>query len=149
MRTVCKTEGCGEPVQVMGSKGAHGVYCLECDRKLAKERMRTLKARRLSDAAKDLFETKSGQVYIISNPAFPGWVKVGRAYDAKDRLRSYQTSSPFRDYTLEWSLPTRDASVSEHKAHVKLEAKFDRRGEWFKVTPELAEAVLEKELKRL
>jgi len=147
MRTLCKTKGCGEPVQTVGAKGAHGVYCSECDRKLAKERMRTLKARRLSEEAKGLFQTKSGQVYIISNPAFPGWVKVGRAYDASDRLRSYQTSSPFRDYELHWFLPTEDSSLSEHKAHSILGAKFDRRGEWFKITPELAEAVLEKELK--
>ena len=111
--------------------------------------MRHLKAKRLSKEAEGLFKTKSGHVYVISNPAFPGWVKVGRAYDARDRLRSYQTSSPFRDYVLEWFLGTRDSCESERKAHGILGARFDQRGEWFKVSPDIAEAVLEKGLKTI
>ena len=38
------------------------------------------------------------QVYIITNDAWPDWVKVGKAVSADDRLNGYQTSSPFRDY---------------------------------------------------
>ena len=41
------------------------------------------------------YETsKEGQVYVIRNPAFPSWCKVGMAVDAQDRLKQYQTSSP-------------------------------------------------------
>ncbi len=36
-----------------------------------------------------------GQVYAITNPNFPDWVKIGMAIDAEDRLNNYQTSSPF------------------------------------------------------
>ena len=43
-----------------------------------------------------------GQVYVITNPNFPDWVKVGMAIDAEDRLNNYQTSSPFRDYVLQY-----------------------------------------------
>ena len=43
-----------------------------------------------------------GQVYVITNPNFPDWVKVGMAIDAEDRLNGYQTSSPFRDYVLQY-----------------------------------------------
>ncbi|NCB96638.1 MAG: GIY-YIG nuclease family protein [Negativicutes bacterium] len=43
-----------------------------------------------------------GYVYIISNPAFPGWFKIGAAKDAETRLNTYQTYSPFRDYVLEY-----------------------------------------------
>ena len=47
---------------------------------------------------KNYKKSKEGQVYVITNPAFEGWVKVGMAVDAIDRLKSYQTSSPFRDF---------------------------------------------------
>jgi hypothetical protein len=37
---------------------------------------------------------------IVISPAYPGWCKVGMAVDAEDRLKQYQTSSPYRDYKL-------------------------------------------------
>ena len=45
-------------------------------------------------------KTKSGDVYIIRNTAWPDWYKVGKALEAEDRLRNYQTSSPHRDFVL-------------------------------------------------
>ena len=48
--------------------------------------------------------TKAGYVYVITNAAWPEWVKVGMAIDADDRLNGYQTSSPFRDYELQYSV---------------------------------------------
>ena len=45
--------------------------------------------------------SKKGEVYIITNPAFEGWVKVGMAVDAMDRLKGYQTSTPFRDFEIQ------------------------------------------------
>jgi hypothetical protein len=83
-----------------------------------------------------------GEVYIIANPAWGGWVKVGMAIDAKDRLKSYQTSSPFRDYTLHYSYPTDDRRKSEAEAHSKLEQKYERRNEWFFCTANQAKEVL-------
>ena len=65
---------------------------------------------------KDLNKQVKGYVYAITNPAWPGWVKVGMAVDSNDRLNSYQTSSPFRDFFRE--------RCSEHS------------GEWFKITRE-------------
>ena len=44
--------------------------------------------------------TTEGYVYIINNPCWDGWVKVGMAIDAEDRCKQYQTSSPYRDYKL-------------------------------------------------
>jgi len=43
-------------------------------------------------------QVKEGYVYVITNPAWPDWVKIGMAIDAEDRLNGYQTSSPMRDY---------------------------------------------------
>ena len=75
--------------------------------------------------------SKEGEVYIITNPAFEGWVKVGMAVDAIDRLKNYQTSSPFRDFELEYFCKVNDRRASEAKAHQLLDSKFHRQGEWF------------------
>ena len=83
---------------------------------------------------KNLVSTKAGHVYIISNPAWPEWVKVGMAIDTDDRCSSYQTSSPFRDYVVEYSFASTNRRRDESLAHQKLDAICpDRRGEWFKL----------------
>jgi hypothetical protein len=78
--------------------------------------------------------TKSGYVYVISNPAWKGWVKIGMAIDAEDRLKSYQTSSPYRDYQLLHSVYVTDRRAIERKAHRKVsKIAEDKQNEWFKV----------------
>ena len=81
--------------------------------------------------------TKAGYVYVITNAAWPEWVKVGMAIDADDRLNSYQTSSPFRDYELQYSVYCKDRRKLERKAHKAVEAiASDRNNEWFKASVE-------------
>ena len=43
---------------------------------------------------------KCGYVYAIANPAWPKFSKIGSTIDVIDRLKTYQTSSPMRDYFL-------------------------------------------------
>ena len=83
-----------------------------------------------------------GQVYVIVNPNFPEWVKVGMAVDAADRLNGYQTSSPFRDYVLNYSWDVNDRRAAESDAHSELQKLYERRSEWFKCTPEQAQEVV-------
>jgi hypothetical protein len=83
-----------------------------------------------------------GQVYVIVNPNFPEWVKVGMAVDAADRLNGYQTSSPFRDYVLNYSWDVNDRRAAESEAHSELQKLYERRSEWFKCTPEQAQEVV-------
>jgi hypothetical protein len=83
-----------------------------------------------------------GQVYVIVNPNFPEWVKVGMAVDAADRLNNYQTSSPFRDYVLNYSWDVNDRRAAESEAHSELQKLYERRSEWFKCTPEQAQEVV-------
>ena len=75
-----------------------------------------------------------GEVYIISNSAWPDWVKVGKAVNSEDRLNGYQTSSPFRDYEIVATLGTDDRHTKEREMH-KIFTHFaeDRKGEWFKI----------------
>ncbi|MDB4435785.1 GIY-YIG nuclease family protein [bacterium] len=83
-----------------------------------------------------------GQVYVIVNPSFPEWVKVGMAIDSEDRLNNYQTSSPFRDYVLNYKWNVSDRRAAESEAHTELQKMYERRSEWFKCTPEQAQEVV-------
>jgi len=83
-----------------------------------------------------------GQVYVVVNPNFPEWVKVGMAIDAEDRLNNYQTSSPFRDYVLNYKWNVSDRRAAESESHTELHKLYERRSEWFKCTPEQAQEVV-------
>ena len=85
-----------------------------------------------------------GQVYIITNPAWEGWVKVGMAVDAMDRTKNYQTSSPFRDYSLLYAYEVNDRRAGEAAAHARLAKECDNINEWFRLPPAIAnELILE------
>jgi hypothetical protein len=57
------------------------------------------------------------------------------AVDAEDRCRTYQTSSPLRDFKLEYSEFFADRKETEKLVHDKLTATgCDNRGEWFKLS---------------
>jgi len=107
------------------------------------------KYKTFNDAAFDgtykLDSIKEGYVYAITNPAWPEWVKIGMAIDADDRCNGYQTSSPFRDYTLEHMIVTNNRRAAETEAH-KLANKMavETRGEWFKLDIEQAKNILDK-----
>ena len=80
-------------------------------------------------------KSKEGEVYAIENKAWDGWIKIGMAVDAEDRLNSYQTSSPLRDYVLLHRSSFNDRRRAEAKAHKKAEAiAEERKGEWFKMS---------------
>ena len=87
------------------------------------------------NALRQYNKQKDGYVYVISNPAWRGWYKVGMAVDSQDRCGSYQTSSPHRDYRLEYSRYFLNRKVAEEIAHdVISEISLDRNGEWFRVS---------------
>lgn len=77
--------------------------------------------------------SKKGYVYLVSNPAWQGWFKVGMAIDANDRLGSYQTGSPYRDYELRHKVLCKDRRKAEAFLHEQL-SNFPNRGEWFEMT---------------
>ena len=79
-----------------------------------------------------------GELYVLTNPAFEGWVKVGMAVDAQDRLKNYQTSSPFRDYELQSFCKVNDRRAAEAEVHRRLSKYSERQGEWFRCSVEAA-----------
>ena len=101
-----------------------------------------------SDAAFDgtykLDSIKEGYVYVITNKAWPEWVKIGMAIDAEDRCNGYQTSSPHRDYILEHSVYSNDRRKAEQQAHTRAtKLATEANGEWFKLTVQQAKEVLD------
>ena len=80
---------------------------------------------------------QAGFVYAIINPAWPEHVKVGSAIDVYDRLNSYQTSSPFRDYTTLDYFYSNNRIEDEKKIH----SMFVRNSEWCHVSTELIKKV--------
>ena len=74
-----------------------------------------------------------GEVYAITNSAWPEWVKIGKAVDSDDRLNGYQTSSPFRDYEIVCTFETSNRRKAETIMHRTLEQyASERLNEWFK-----------------
>ena len=89
-----------------------------------------------SDAAfsslKNYFSSTKGEVYVITNPSWKNWYKIGKAVDAKDRCKSYQTSSPHRDYKLVTSMSFKHRGLAERCAHSLAESMSKKRkNEWF------------------
>ena len=74
-----------------------------------------------------------GYIYAITNPAWPGRVKLGCAIDPEDRLRSYQTGDPERAYKLEAMSYSKDRRKSERDLHdAASDAKYN--GEWYSLS---------------
>jgi len=80
-----------------------------------------------------------GFVYVITNPIYPGYVKIGKAFDVENRLNGYQTYDPFRRYSLEGSKYFDVRAKAEDDLKVLLSGyKGDAQGEWFRVSVETA-----------
>jgi hypothetical protein len=91
-----------------------------------------------------LFDKVSyGEIYIITNPAWKGWIKIGMAIEAEDRLKGYQTSSPLRDFKLKFKKYFDNRRIAEQQAHSLCAKKaIKRKGEWFKVDLKIAKDII-------
>lgn len=90
---------------------------------------------------------KDGYVYIISNSNFPNYYKIGVTKDIESRLRTYQTSSPFRDYKIEYYIYHTECYLAESKIREKMYYfATDIKNEWFKVDLNIAKNRLDETL---
>jgi len=88
----------------------------------------------------------AGEVYVVHNPAWPDWYKVGKAVSSEDRLNNYQTSSPFRDYVVQYSVEFDNRHQAESAIHRLLEKHkqcTDRNSEWFKTNLDTIKEVID------
>tara|TARA_R110002167_G_scaffold334751_1_gene542022 strand:- start:47 stop:568 length:522 start_codon:yes stop_codon:yes gene_type:complete len=96
------------------------------------------------DSLHNYTKTKIGEVYIISNPAWEGWYKIGMAIEADDRVTSYQTSSPYRDYKVMYKVKVNNRREAEQKAHRKAEKVAEKyNSEWFFIDIDEAVTILQ------
>lgn len=80
-------------------------------------------------------EIKAGYVYVLSNPAMPGLVKIGRSiYGGKKRaVDLYQTGVP-EPFTLEFEAYLSDPASVEHDLHTNLdEYRINGSREFFRI----------------
>lgn len=84
--------------------------------------------------------------YVITNAAYPEWVKVGFTSKSEmtSRLRVYQTGSPFRDYEVYHEVLFDDAKSAEKEVHKRLKLMgAQKKNEWFKISKKLAANIID------
>ncbi len=84
--------------------------------------------------------------YVITNAAYPEWVKVGFTSKSEmtSRLRVYQTGSPFRDYEVYHQVLFNDAKSAEKEVHKRLKMMgAQKKNEWFKISKKLAANIID------
>jgi hypothetical protein len=76
--------------------------------------------------------SNKGFVYIIYNPAFEGWYKIGKADNLEARLRTYQTGDPHRAYKVCYEVEFEDCRAAENAVKVLLQDddKIILKNEW-------------------
>lgn len=78
---------------------------------------------------------------MVTNPAWPGFVKIGSALDLDKRLSSYQTACPHRAYRLEASAFVADRVAAERELMTLFKADHHLH-EWFRVEVPVVARVL-------
>lgn len=76
-------------------------------------------------------QTKAGLAYLIGNPAFPDHWKIGMTIELENRLASYQTYSPYRDYYIKKYEFVLDRNLVE-KTFLNHPNVIKEQGEWVK-----------------
>jgi hypothetical protein len=90
---------------------------------------------------------KSGYLYIITNSAFPQFVKVGTTFDITKRIHTYQTGDPFRRYKVRYLLHHPSFREAERKIKEAMKPfALSIKGEWFEIDLEMAKSRLDESL---
>lgn len=88
-----------------------------------------------------------GYLYIITNDAFEGWVKVGTTDNLTQRLHVYQTGDPFRRYKVIYSVAHPEFRQAEKKIReVMKHFALDIKGEWYRIDLNFAKSRLDEQL---
>ena len=88
-----------------------------------------------------------GYLYIITNDAFPGWVKVGTTENLSKRLHTYQTGDPLRRYKVVYSIHHPKYKDAEKKIKETMKRFALRiKNEWYEVDLGIAKSRLDEQL---
>lgn len=85
-----------------------------------------------------------GYVYILTNPAMPGLIKIGKTrLNPTDRANQLQTTGVPQGFQVEYACHTPDPEAVEQAMHVAFgPRRVNDRREFFEIEPEQAVAVL-------
>lgn len=83
--------------------------------------------------------SKSGYIYIIINPAWKEYIKIGRSVNVELRLEQYQTNSPLRDYQIYYKTYTNDLYKVEDYFNKHIKGSY----EWFEINKDEAIKLIE------
>ena len=99
---------------------------------------------KLAESNNTQCDLKEGFVYVITNPAWPETVKVGKAINYESRAGTYQTYDPYRKYQIEGAWYFSDREKAEKEIHSLLDDKriFDD-GEWFNTSVEQTQRIID------
>ena len=79
-----------------------------------------------------------GFIYVIQNPAWPSWLKVGMTVDYEKRLMSYNVCDPTSSYKIIMLRHVENRRDSENKLlTIVRELSSEHRGEWIKIDVDL------------
>jgi hypothetical protein len=81
-------------------------------------------------------DCKEGQVYLIANPAWPDYLKIGMTVDTEARLASYQTYDPFKAFYIKNYEFVLDRRAAENRLLDEFGVHLEE-GEWVKNTDAL------------
>ncbi len=79
-----------------------------------------------------------GYIYILTNPAYPEYVKIGKSIKLGMRLSTYNTGTPFKNYKYNFVLETEKTSEIEKYFN----CNFPSINEWYKMSPDKAEKII-------
>jgi hypothetical protein len=85
---------------------------------------------------------KEGYIYIIINPAWSEYIKLGRSENSDIRLYNYQTYSPLRDYEIYYNKYVTDLIIIERYFNDNIEKSYNKN-EWFKIDKDEAILIIE------
>ena len=80
-------------------------------------------------------DKKEGYIYVLVNPHFENWVKIGMAENVDKRLSQFNTAYPERDGQMVYTVKVSNMRKAEKKAHT-IAGKLAKRTEkeWFTLT---------------
>ena len=79
-----------------------------------------------------------GYIYLVINPIYPDYVKLGRTINPEKRLKNYQTYSPLRNYEMYYKCYTKNLYIIESYFN----SNVSGNGEWFKIDRDKAKEII-------
>ena len=75
-------------------------------------------------------------LYVLTNPAWPKFVKIGHTCNPKARLATYNTSDPRKGFAYAHVEDVYDRKLAEPLIHEMLASYRHEKTEWFKIHPD-------------